>query len=63
MAAKTRKTLTCDDCYFKQEGLCALPRTAVCPTFRAARSGVLAPPRQPELVARPTHDVAVAHAA
>jgi hypothetical protein len=53
--------VTCDDCYFRREGLCALAGNAVCPTYRAAAS-TLAPPAQPQLVPRPLR-VAVAHAA
>ncbi len=50
----TKKTeATCDDCYFRAEGLCALALEKPCPTFRAARRGELAPPRQPYLVPRP----------
>jgi hypothetical protein len=45
-------TATCNDCYFRCAGLCALPGLEVCPTFRRA-SGPLAPPQQPPLVARP----------
>ena len=44
---------TCEDCYFRQAGLCALPGNAPCPTFRAAAaSGHLEPPPQPRLVLR-----------
>jgi hypothetical protein len=54
-----RPKATCSDCYFRKEGLCALPGEAVCPTFRLR---VLAPPKQAPLVARPlaAHAVAVA---
>jgi hypothetical protein len=45
--------VTCEDCYFKREGLCALALATPCPTFRAVTRGTLAPPRQPRLVARP----------
>lgn len=45
--------VTCEDCYFRREGLCALPGATICPTFRAVSAGTLAPPRQPQLVARP----------
>ena len=46
-----RPNVTCDDCYFRRAGLCALALDAVCPTFRAAtRSGELRPPAQPRLV-------------
>ena len=43
---------TCDDCYFRRAGLCALPGETPCPTFRAATRGSLLPPRQPRLVPR-----------
>jgi hypothetical protein len=44
-----RGTATCEDCYFRQAGLCALPGNVPCPTFRAS-VGRLEPPRQPRLV-------------
>jgi hypothetical protein len=44
---------TCEECYFRKSGLCALAGNTVCPTFRVAQRGTLAPPRQPPLVARP----------
>lgn len=50
---KPRTHVTCDDCYFRQNGLCALPGNVPCPTFRAASAGALSPPRQPPLVPRP----------
>jgi hypothetical protein len=40
---------TCDDCYFRRNGLCAMTPERPCPTFRAA-ARVLQPPRQPRLV-------------
>ena len=40
---------TCDDCYFRRNGLCAMTPERVCPTFRAA-TAMLLPPRQPRLV-------------
>jgi hypothetical protein len=55
---KTRIQLTCEDCYFRREGLCALPGNTVCPTFRAVRAGTLSPPKQPRLVPRPVPVVA-----
>jgi hypothetical protein len=61
--AKKRSEVTCDDCYFRREGLCALAGNAACPTFRTATTGSLAPPRQPQLVPRPVPRVAVGHAA
>ena len=56
-----RAGATCDGCYFRQEGLCALPGLP-CPTFRAAVVGQLTPPPQPRLVLR-RGDAAGAHAA
>jgi hypothetical protein len=58
----TRRAATCDDCYFRREGLCALPGNVPCPTFRAATVGHLAPPAQPRLVLR-APVVQVAHVA
>jgi len=40
---------TCDDCYFRRHGLCAMSPERPCPTFRAA-THTLQPPRQPRLV-------------
>jgi hypothetical protein len=53
-----RKTAeaSCNDCYFRQAGLCALVVDAACPTFRAAKRGALAPPRQAQLVPRASGD-------
>ncbi len=42
---------TCNDCYFRNAGLCALPGERPCPTFRAAKPGKLLPPRQATLLA------------
>jgi hypothetical protein len=52
---------TCNDCYFRRAGLCALPTETVCPTFRLAQRGSLPPPRHPALVPRPV--AAAQHAA
>jgi hypothetical protein len=60
---KRRSEVTCDDCFFRLQGLCALPGQTPCPTFRAIASGSLAPPRQPQLVPLPYSRVAVSHAA
>ncbi len=51
---------TCADCYFRREGLCALPGETICPTFRVQSFGTLAPPPQPRLVPRalPVHAAA-----
>jgi len=61
--ASTRLEVTCNDCYFRREALCALPGNTPCPTFRAVTAGKLTPPRHPQLVARPTPPVAVGKAA
>ena len=47
----TQKRPTCQDCYFRLHGLCALALERPCTTFRTA-GRTLEPPRQPELVAR-----------
>jgi hypothetical protein len=57
-----RSISTCDDCYFRQAGLCALPGNVPCPTFRAAVVGRLEPPPQPRLVVRAPR-LQVVHAA
>ena len=48
-----RSEVTCEDCYFRKAGLCALLLESPCPTFRHAERGVLVPPRQSQLVPRP----------
>ena len=55
----TKTQLTCQDCYFRRQGLCALALERPCPTFRAA-GRILQPPPQPRLVARPLTTVAAA---
>ena len=62
MATKKRTDLTCDDCHFRREGLCALTGNVPCPTFRTATAGELTPPRQPRLVPRVLQPVSVGHA-
>jgi hypothetical protein len=63
MAAKKRTDLTCDDCYFRREGLCALAGNTPCPTFRMSTRGALTPPQQPRLVPRAPEPVSVGRAA
>jgi hypothetical protein len=46
----TRREPTCNDCYFRRAGLCALALEAPCPTFRTVRRGAIVPPRQPRLI-------------
>jgi hypothetical protein len=57
-APMSDKTPTCDDCYFRRNGLCALALERPCPTFRAAGK-TLQPPLQPRLVPRPIAGTAV----
>jgi len=45
------KCVTCEDCYFKQNMLCALDLSAPCATFRSAEQG-LRPERQLSFVFR-----------
>ena len=52
---------TCEDCYFRRAGLCALQLERPCPTFRHASRGALVPPRQPRLVPRPLGEVVAQH--
>jgi hypothetical protein len=47
---KTRRTITCEDCYFRRELLCALRVDEPCPTFRPASIDGLVPPPQAPLV-------------
>jgi hypothetical protein len=63
MAAKKRQDITCDDCYFRRSGLCALAGNVPCPTFRMATNGSLTPPLQPRLVPRAVEPVPVGNAA
>jgi len=53
-----RTEATCNDCYFRRAGLCALPGETICPTFRLYSVGRLAPPPQPRLVPRSLEAVA-----
>jgi len=43
----------CEDCYFRQQMLCALDEAEPCATFRPNRPEGLVPPRQPVLLMRP----------
>ncbi|HEY8030624.1 MAG TPA: hypothetical protein VIE38_14095 [Gaiellaceae bacterium] len=58
MSKKTKAT--CNDCYFRCAGLCALPGEDVCPTFRLGVATGMVPPQQPRLVARPLAAVSAA---
>ena len=48
-----RIEVTCDDCFFRKSGLCALLLESPCPTFRHMDRGLLISPKQPRLVPRP----------
>jgi hypothetical protein len=58
-----RAEITCDDCYFRRELLCALCLPEPCPTFRAASRHGLVPPPQAPLIAPVASAVAVAERA
>ncbi len=59
-----RDLLTCNECYFRQEGLCAIPGNTVCPTFRASVTGRLEPqPPRLALVGSPPTPVAASRPA
>jgi hypothetical protein len=45
------KRVSCEDCYFHKNMLCALARQEPCPTYRPAERG-LAPERQLKFVFR-----------
>ena len=49
-----QRNITCDDCYFRREFLCALCLDAPCPTFRPASLDGLVPPPQAPLVPLPS---------
>ena len=51
MAKGKGKRVTCADCYFGQNMLCALKLSEACPTFRSAERG-LKPERQLAFVFR-----------
>ena len=54
---------SCNECYFRREGLCALGGETPCPTFRAHTRGALTPPQQARLVVRPLRPLAASNAA
>jgi hypothetical protein len=58
--AKPTRELTCEDCFFRQNMLCALDLDSPCTTFRPAERG-LAPERQLAFVFR-TERVTAAYA-
>jgi hypothetical protein len=46
------KAASCEDCFFRRNGLCALDLDQACATFRPDRPEGLVPPRQPVLLMR-----------
>jgi hypothetical protein len=44
--------VTCEDCFFGRNGLCALAMDQACPTFRPDHPDGLRPPRQMRFVFR-----------
>jgi hypothetical protein len=44
--------VTCEQCFFRRRGLCALGLDSPCPTFRPDTPEGLVPPRQPALLER-----------
>lgn len=50
---RKRSLVTCNECYFRHAGLCALVGDTPCPTFRECRRGALTPPKQAPLIPRP----------
>jgi hypothetical protein len=55
--------VSCDDCFFKCRGLCALGLDSPCPTFRPNTPEGLVPPRQPALLMRDRGDPTAAQVA
>jgi hypothetical protein len=54
--------VTCEDCFFRRRGLCALGLDSPCPTFRPDTPEGLVPPRQPALLVRDRGEQAPAQA-
>ncbi|MBO0768854.1 MAG: hypothetical protein J2O48_09250 [Solirubrobacterales bacterium] len=44
--APKRTNVSCEDCFFHKNMLCAVTQSGPCPTFRPDRPEGLAPPRQ-----------------
>jgi hypothetical protein len=49
-----KSAATCEDCYFRKAGLCALLLERPCPTFREQAKDGFTSPLQAQLVARPS---------
>ena len=52
MPGKKVATVSCEDCFFKRNLLCALDRDEPCPTFRPDHPDGLRPPQQMHFVFR-----------
>ena len=52
MPAKGARSVSCDDCFFRKNMLCALALDEPCPTFRPDRPEGLRPPQQLRFVFR-----------
>jgi hypothetical protein len=50
--AKRSKKVTCEDCFFARNGLCALNLDEACPTYRPDHPDGLRPPTQLRFVFR-----------
>ena len=49
---KVGQKVTCEECYFARNLLCALSQTEACPTFRPDHGAGLQPPQQMRFVFR-----------
>jgi hypothetical protein len=56
---RRKKAPTCEECFFRCKGLCALDLDAPCSTFRPDGPDGLVPPRQPALLLRDPHQEGV----
>jgi hypothetical protein len=52
LPAKSARSVSCDDCFFRKNMLCALALDEPCPTFRPDRPEGLRPPQQLRFVFR-----------
>jgi hypothetical protein len=49
-----KSAVTCENCYFRKAGLCALVLERPCPTFRVQAKDGFTSPLQAQLVPRPS---------
>ena len=57
-----RRKVSCEDCFFRQNHLCAISETGPCATFRPAHPDGLRPPSQLRFVFRQERRLQVAWA-